>query len=236
MLPIISGRLLSMVRIAAAALCCAAVLSAAGGTEPKPKASEYAAHARAGAVEIGAEYLVHSFSGAGQMFAAGDYLVVEVALYPPRGETAQVSAGAFSLRINGSRKAALAQAPGFVAASLKYPDWEQRPTVVAGAGVGDTGVILGRPRQVERFPGDPAGRTRLPAPPRAPEPEDRSGLEKTAPATPAEVAVDAALPEGTARGPVSGYLYFAYQGKISKIKSLELLYTNETASAMLKLL
>lgn len=41
---------------------------------------------------------------------------------------------------------------------------------------------------------------------------------------PEELVVQTALPEGSRRGPVSGYLYFAYKGKTASIKTLELLY------------
>jgi len=112
-----------------------------------------------------------------------------------------------------------------VAASLKYPDWERRPNLEAEAGVGNAGVIVGRPQTAERFPGDPRpAQQRLPRPPQAPPPENRSGLEKPEPVKADELALSAALPEGSARGPVSGYLYFAWKGKPGSIKSLELIY------------
>ena len=92
-------------------------------------------------------------------------------------------------------------------------------------------MILGRPVPVERFPGDPTARRRLP--PRAPEPEDRSGAEKTPEPKAEEVVVETALPEGTQRLPVSGYLYFAYKGKV---KSVELIYDGPEGHAALRLL
>lgn len=225
-------------RLAAIAAVCTllAAQTAPEGTPVKPKAADYPIHARAGNLEIAAEYMVRSFGLDGQMFATGDYLVVEVALFPPRGETLTVSTAAFTLRMNGRKQLIHPQAPGFVAASLKYPDWQQSPRLEAGAGTGNTGVIIGRPDPVERFPGDPRARTRLPAPPRAPGPENRSGIERKPEPAADEIAVRAALPEGPARGPVSGFLYFAYRGKMKSVKSLELVYSGPEGTTALKLL
>jgi hypothetical protein len=216
-----------------------AVLSIAAlageGTTPREKPDQYPVQTAVGAHRVAAEYLVHSFSGGGRMFHTDDYLVVEVAVYPGRPGL-QVDAGQFTLRINGKKRALLAQAPGFVAASLKYPDWGWRPRLEAGAGMGNAGVILGRPRTVGRFPGDPRpDRERLPHPPQAPAPEDRSGVDAAPPLTADEAAVEGALPEGAFRGPVSGFLYFAFKGKTKSIRSLELLYTGPAGAAMLRL-
>ncbi len=212
-----------------------AAQSAPEGTPVKAAAAEYPVHARAGKLEIGAEYTVHSFSGRGQTYIASGYLVVEAALFPPRGGTVSVSPGAFSLRINGKKRAVLPESPGMVSASLKYPDWERRPRLEAGGGLGNTGVIIGRPEPVERFPGDPRARSPLPRPPRAPEPENPSGLERTPAPSAAEIAVLSALPEGPARAAVSGFLYFPYRGKVKSIKSLHLHYAGPEGDAVLVL-
>ena len=212
--------------------CCASLLLAQKGTEPRPKADAYPVHAQAGALAIGAEYLVHSVSGEGQTYATPDYLVVEVAVFPVRGNSVRISAGDFSLVMNGKQQTLAPQAPGMVAASLKYPDWTFRRGVEATAGP----VIIGRPQPTPRFPGDPTPtQNRLPRPPRAPEPADRSGIEKEPAATAGQVVTDCALPEGDFDAPVSGYVYFAYPGKTDKIKSLELVFSGPAGSTRLKL-
>lgn len=211
----------------------AAAPALAEGTTPRKKAADYPVREKLETLEIGAEYLVHSFSGHNQTFVTSDYLVVEVALYPAGGERPLVASGQFTLRINGKKSALLPQAPGMAAASLKYPDWENRPSLTAAAGP----VIIGRPAPVERFPGDPRpGQTRLPAPPRAPEPENPSGMERESPVRAEELVVECALPEGIAKGPVSGYLYFPHKGKVSSIRSLELIYTGTAGNTTLKLI
>jgi hypothetical protein len=221
-----------------ALLLAAGPLAAQGpyGATAKPKPADYPVHAPAGDAWLGAEYHVRSVLARGQTIVVQDYLVVEVALYPPPGKPLAVSTGQFTLRLNGKKLLLYAQAPGFVAAALKYPDWERRPTLVATGGIGDAGVIIGRPEQVERFPGDNRpSRTRLPRPPRAPAPEDPSGLAEEEPPKPEELVVEAALPGGEAKGPVSGYLYFAHKGKTKSIRTLELLYEGPGGGATLRL-
>lgn len=226
-----------MLRVACILACCALLPGQKGitGLPTKDGAAAYPAHTRAGQFEVGAEYLVRSIPGPRGVFFIKDYLVVEVAVFPPRGGTAEVSASAFALRMNGKKRPLLPQSPGFVAASLKYPEWREGPRLEAAAGAGNTGVVLGRPEPVERFPGDPTATSRLPRPPRAPEPEKPGAIDRQPEATADEVAVASALPEGPARLPVAGYLYFPYSGKTKSIKSLELLYSGPEGDAALKL-
>jgi hypothetical protein len=201
---------------------CAAALASAQGTTPKPAPEEYPVHANAGSIAVGAEFMVHSFSRGEQTFIAQDYLVVEVALFPPKGENVYVEPGRFSLRINGKKIALMPQAPSMAAASLNHREWQQRPGATADIGMGGVGIGMGHPRQTTPFPGAPPA-SRLPQPPRSPDANNPSGIEKE-PVKPEELLVQTALPEGVHRGAVSGFLYFAYQGKTSSIKSLELLY------------
>jgi hypothetical protein len=206
------------------------VLAAQYGTHPKPSEQDYPAHIKAEKVSVGAEFMVHSFSNGRDSYIAKDYLVVEVALFPVKGQTLAVEAGQFTLLVNGRKQALASQAPEFVAASLKYPDWETRPRAQASAGP----VIFGAPAPVERFPGDPSARTG-PMPPRAPQ-DDPSGLGKEPPVTPDELAVQTALPDGQYHDPVSGYLYFAWRGKTKSIRSLTLEFTGPAGEVTLPLL
>jgi hypothetical protein len=175
------------------------------------------------------------FSGT-QSVVTGDYLVVEIGMYPTRGETFRIALEHFSLRINGKKQTLAAQTPGFVAASVKYADWERRPTLVGSAGSGDAGVIIGRPRQTERFPGDPRPRQeRLPDPPKIPGHEDRSGVEKEPPKTPADMINEEALIDGDYSVPVRGYLYFPFKGKPRSLTAVDLEYQGPAGKATLKL-
>lgn len=209
-------------------LACVFLLQAA----PREKAADFPAHAQLKDLGLGVEYLAHSLFSSDQTLLVKDYVIVEVGLFPAKGKPLTVSHGQFTLRINGKKTALLAQTPAFVAASVKYEDWEVRPTLTGGVGMGDGSVILGRPRQTSRFPGDPTERNRLPKPPQAPAPEDRSGVDKAPPVKPEELVVRAALVEGEVGLPVTGVLYFPFKGKV---KSVSLLYTGPAGTAEIPL-
>src|ERR1700682_4609450 len=131
------------------------VLAAAAWSQPREKASDYPEHAKLADREIGIEYLVHSIPVERGVLVASDYLVVEVAVFPLTLAGVAVSSGQFTLRINGKKTPVYSQSTGMVAASIKYPDYERtRPRLVAEAGP----VIIGAPRPVARFPGDPSSR------------------------------------------------------------------------------
>ena len=121
--------------------------------EVRKSAEEYPAHTSVADMNVGVEYMVTTFSAEGQTFTVDDHLILEIGIFP-RAES-KVDVRRFTLRINGKREV-FAQIPGMVAASVKYPDWTQKPTLEAAAGP----IIVGRPQSPGRFPGDP--RTPLP--------------------------------------------------------------------------
>jgi hypothetical protein len=198
------------------------------------KANEYPAHDRWQQFEIGAEYLVHSIpTDSGSIFAR-DYLVVEVAIYPDKPVI--ILSANFTLRVNGKRSMLYPEAPGFVAASLKYPDWEERPTLIGTAGVGDGSVIVGAPAPVGRFPGDRTGGRPIGLPRKEPENTDAAGQPRQSTSI-EDLVAGAALPEGEARTPRKGSLYFAFEGKLKSIHTLELVYDdNHGNRGLLKVL
>jgi hypothetical protein len=213
-------------------LALAGTLAAQYGTTPKASEQEYPVRARLEKLSIGAEYLVHSFSGGRQMFIAKDYLVVEVALFPAKGENLLVNASHFSLRVNGRKQALSPQAPEIVANALKYPDPNTSRGLQSVEQVGP--VVFGAPRPTERFPGDPTVQNKPPLS-RAPD-DNPTGADKEPPLRAEELAVQAALPEGEHHGPASGFLYFPYRGNIHRIRSLELVLAGPASSATLPLL
>jgi hypothetical protein len=194
----------------------------AQGMKPREKAEDYPVQVQLPKMELAADYLVHSLPGPSGSIFTSDYLVIEVAAYPTSRAGASWATGEFSVRIN-HKTLLLPQAPGMVAASLKYPDWERRPVATAEAGIGDRGLIIGQPPSVPRFPGDARG-GQLPPPPRASDPETPPGLSKTAGPTIEEICQQLAVYDGPFTGPVSGHLYFPFKGKTKQIRSLELLY------------
>ena len=200
------------------------------GTETKAKVTDYPVHGTAGEIGIGAEYMVQSVASSRGSFIADKFLVVNVAIFPRSPMT--ISTSVFSLRVNG-KDTLMAQTPSMVAASVKYPDWNHQRGVVVAAGP----VIIGRPTPVERFPGDnrPA-ESRLPGPvPRAPT-DATGGVTGAEQLDPSEVVNVASLPEGPRKQPVSGYVFFPYSGKLTKIKKVELLVQFDESQQPLVLL
>ncbi len=202
-------------------LFCAACALAQSGTATKAAPEEYPVHVQAKSAAVGADYMIHSFSGEGVTYLAPGYLVVEVALFPAKGTGIDVQAAAFSLLVDEKKKLEPANI-GIVRASLQHPEWNrQSPQMEAGAGMGRAGVTLGPPRAQSPIPGGP-GTTR-PVPGSTDDPTG-SGVSRVPRMTAGELVVETALPEGNHRAPVSGYLYFPYNGKAGKLKSVELVF------------
>ncbi len=176
--------------------------------EVRKSAEEYPAHTSVADMNVGVEYMVTTFSAEGQTFTIDDHLILEIGIFP-RAES-KVDVRRFTLRINGKREV-FAQIPGMVAASVKYPDWTQKPTLEAAAGP----IIVGRPQSPGRFPGDP--RTPLPR---------RQPMENESPRGQidyGDLITKSALPEGLKNKPLAGLIYFPYDGKLKSIRTVELL-------------
>ena len=157
------------------------------------------------------------------MYLARNYLVVEVALYPPKDTTFTADPSRFELHVNGKKTGIKPQAPQTVAANLSHSEWHsEQPGVSASGGVGGIGVGTGNPTRGTPFPGAP--QQRQPAPPRAPDADPSGGLDRKTPVRAEEVLLQTALPVQPHRGPISGFLFFPYSGKTGSIKSLELFY------------
>jgi hypothetical protein len=201
-------------------MCAIALASCAlAGTMPKPKPGDYPVQARVGDVDIAAAYLVHTLPSENTNVLVPDYLVLEIAIYPPKSQPVAVEAGQFRLRVNG-KKELLPDTPEMVAMSLKYPGSEGRTGFETQVGP----VILGPTQPVERFPGDQRPNIgQGPRPPTAPVDQPTDADRPPQPTAP-EAAVAAAFPDGPCQRPVSGYVYFRYDGKMRSIKSLDLIW------------
>jgi hypothetical protein len=200
----------------------AAVLSA--GTTPKKSAAEYPAHAGTDRAAVGAEYFVRAIPNDTEGVMAGDYLVVEVAVYPTGLRTLLLQPSDFRLRVNGRRTPLLPASPNLVAAAIRHPDWEWRKGLEVGAGP----LIIGGPERTRRFPDDPsAPRQRPPAavnPPR--DPRDAA----------AETVMSLALDGLETAQPRSGLLYFHWKPKANKIRKLELIYEGAAGKVVIPLM
>ena len=164
---------------------------------------------------IGAEYLMHTFSNGRQSFFVPEYLVVDTAVYPHGNLTLKQSH--FQLRLNGAQKLDPV-APNMVGYTLRNPDFN---------------AASNRPQQQPRFPGDP-GANRPPQPTQAPDPS-QGDPQMATPESALDALVRTALPEGEFHGPQNGFLYFEFGGKTKKIKSLDLVYSDDAGELVVKM-
>jgi hypothetical protein len=179
--------------------------------DPRPKSTDYPAHAESAHVSLGAEYLVHSFSNGRQTYFVPACLVVDTAVYP-HGPLL-IKPGNFRLRLNGTTMLS-PQAPGMVAYSLNGP------------GFGDE-----QPRHQPRFPGDNSGNY----PPQAPQAPDPAHPEREGTEPVAEALARTALQDGEFHSAQSGFLYFPFNGKLKKVKSMDLVYSDEAGELVVKI-
>jgi len=180
---------------------------------PRGGPNDYQAHARAGALTIGAEFMRHGVPTPQGEFSTEDYVVVEAGLFGAAGERTKLSIENFSLRING-KKAVPSLPFGMVLGNLKDPDWQPpEPPKPKAGGLSTDGD--------GKNPGDPP-----PTPPKMPMPLVHA----------MQVKVEkAALPEGDRTLPEAGLLFFAYHGRSEQIKSVELIYSGPAGKAPLTL-
>ena len=182
----------------------------ARGLPPRSSPAEYQTAAKVGALTIAADFAGHGVPTADGVFSTEDYIVVEVAFFGPAGSHLNLSYKDFSLRINGKKSPSSAQPYEGAFASLKDPEWTPPPSEAKSkTSIGGGGS------------GDPP-----PTPPKMPM-NLRLAME-------AKVQ-KAAIPEGERPLPEAGVLFFQHGGKLSGIRSLELVYTGAAGKATLAL-
>ena len=180
---------------------------------PRVAATEYQAHAQAGALTIAADFVGHSVPTPEGTYTNEEYVVVEAALFGPPDARAKLANGDFSLRINGKKTASPSQPYELAFKSLKDPEWEppskesKSKTSIGGGGGGDQD-------------GAPPAPVHMPI-------ERRRAMEQR--------VRKVAMLEGDRALPQAGLLFFEYRGKTQSIRSLELIYTGAAGSATLAL-
>ena len=182
---------------------------------PRASPTDYQAHAQAGLLTIAAEFTGHSVPTPEAILSTEDCVVVEVALFGPRGARAKLSYENFSLRINGKKTPLPAQPNTFVFKSLKDPEWA--PPVSAES-KSKTSIGSGGKGQSD------AGST--PAPVHIPIELERAMALRVQ---------KASLPEGERVLPEAGLLFFQHRGKTDGLHSIELIYTGPAGKAVLPL-
>src|ERR1700722_11029155 len=184
------------------------------GMPPRATPGDYQAHAAAGTLTVGAEFLGHSIPTPQGTLTTEDYVVVETALFGPADARLKISSDEFSLRVN-EKKASLPSQPfGMVFRSLKDPDWAPPDAPEAKSKSSfSTGGQGGQGN-------DP------PAPVHMPLELQRAMQQRVQ---------KASLPAGDRALPQAGLIFFPYRGKGSGIDSLELTYAGPAGKDTLML-
>lgn len=184
------------------------------GIPPRAAPSDYQFQTQAGQVTIAAEFTGHSIPTFEGPLTNEDYVAVELAIFGPAGARLVLSAGDFSLRVNG-KKVLDSQPFGLLAGSLKDPEYVHPEEAAAGpkskTSFGGGGAKAGEPP---------------PLPPKIPIPVQRAMTQRVQ---------KAALPEGDRPLPQAGLLFFQHRGKTTNMQSIELLYEGPAGKASLKL-
>jgi hypothetical protein len=196
----------------------------AGSAEPQaipPRATpgDYQAHAQVGAVTIAAEFVGHFLPTSQGTLTTEEYVAVETCFFGGPEARMKLSAGDFSLRINGKKTPLSSESYSLVARSVKDPDWEppkppksKSNTIINGSGDDEAAVQRG-PKPT-------------PTPVRIPIEVQRAWARRVQ---------KASLAEGDRILPQAGLIFFPYRGKSKDIYSIELIYNGAAGQAALAL-
>jgi hypothetical protein len=188
----------------------------AKGMPPRATPADYQAHAQAGTVTVAAEFAGHSVPTMQGPLSTEDFVVVETGFFGPPDARIKLSAGDFSLRVNG-KKTPLPSLPyGMVLSSLKDPEWSP-PEAAKSKSKG--GLSTGGN-------GDQSDSNAPPPPVKIPIEVQRAMAQRVQKAT---------LPEGDRALPLAGLIFFQYRGGAKGIHSVELVYAGSAGKATLTL-
>jgi hypothetical protein len=189
------------------------------GMPPRSTPGDYQAHAVAGAVTVGAEFIGHSLPMPdGSTYTTEDYVAVEMGLYGPAGARLKISVDDFSLRVLAKKMKPLPSQPvGMVFRSLKDPVWEDANAVAAKEKEKSNTSISTGGKSGEK---EPVAPVHMPL-----------DLQRAMQQRVQRVA----LTEGDRALPQAGLIFFPYHGKVEKIHSMELVYAGPAGTATLTL-
>jgi hypothetical protein len=182
------------------------------GLPPRAAPTDYQAHAKVGAYNIGAEFAGHGVPTVEATYNTEEYVVIEVGLFGAPEAHLQISLDDFSLRINGKKP--LSTVPfGRVLMNVKDPEWsppdsgekKSKGGLNTGGG-GDSGSpppIVHMPMELQHAM--------------------------------AQRVQKAVLPLGDRVVPQAGLIFFPYRGQEKKITTIELDYEGPAGKATLKL-
>jgi hypothetical protein len=199
---------MKLIPVIPAFLSAALLLSSPQGTVPLKDASEYRDHAEIGGVPLGA--LILNEAQLKQRFVTGitgEYLVVEVAVYPKEGTGLKIRPDQFVLYVAGDDRALKSENPKVIAASVQKSENSRRDIeIIPHVGVGYESGRRGYDPQTGTYGRSGGIYTSTgvavvlgPSSPSAdPKNQEVMALELS----------EKGLPEGTFEKPVAGHLYF----------------------------
>ena len=193
------------------------------GMPPRVAPTEYQAHAQAGSVTIGAEFMGHSIPTPDHTFSSEDFIVVEAGFFGAAGANLTLSRDDFMLRITGKKMPLASEPFELVMRSLKDPEWQPPETADKDKG-SKGGLTTGGGGGAAD--GSDLGQKLPPLPPKMPFPLKRA----------MELTVQRSMMEqGDRPLPQAGLLFFRYSGKPENIRGLELVYSGAAGKATLEL-
>jgi hypothetical protein len=183
------------------------------GMPPRAAPTDYQMQAKVGAYTLAADFDGHAVPTLEAAYSSEDYIVVELAFFGDPEARLKLSIEDFSLKINDRKAPFTSQPFGYVARSLKDPEWQppeqeqekKSKTSLNGSGGNDSGAA---------------------PPPKMPL-ELRRAMELR--------VHKSVLPEGDRALPVAGLIFFQYRGKEQSIKSMELVYSGPAGTVSVPL-
>jgi hypothetical protein len=191
----------------------AAQPSRAEGIPARSSPSDYQAQAKAGEINIAADFAGHSVPTPEATLSTEDFVVVEAAFFGPAGSKLTLSVDDFSLRVSGKKKPLTSQPSEVVFKSLKDPEWappepKEKKSKTSFGGGGDTDSSSAQ------------------LPPKVPIELRRTMSQRVE---------KASLPQGDRPLPQAGLIFFEFRGKTAGIRSMELIYKGPAGEATLTL-
>jgi hypothetical protein len=179
---------------------------------------------------LGADYLRRSLPTPRGMQHIPGVLIVELGVFPKSDRTVTLPAGSFELDSKRWDRPLTPAPPELVVAQLRHEEWARgshNPHAEVSAGTVDEygrsrGVIFGRPRREARFPGDPNSDHDSQQRPETPSVTNIPSQQPDPDELPERILTLHALTADERDQPAAGYLYFLYQGKLTKLRELTL--------------
>jgi hypothetical protein len=188
------------------------LVSETKGMPPRTAPADYQFQAKVGTVTLAADFDGHAVPTLEAAYSSEEYIVVELAFFGEPNAHLKLSIEDFTLKINDRKAPYTSQPFGYLARSLKDPEWQppeedkekKSKTSLNGSGGNDSS---------------------------APPPKMPLELRRVM-----ELRVhQSVLPEGDRALPVAGLIFFQYRGKEQNIKSMELVYNGPAGTVSMPL-